>query len=306
VNVPGSQRGVALLIVLVVVALATTLAASLLRDRQLALRRAGNLVYGDQALVYAEGAETWARTLLLRDARANRVDSLGDGWQVGLPPTPVPGGSLSGRLRDLQGRFNVNNLQRGAVQDALARDRFARLLRELNLQAVLLPALADWIDPDVQPQAGGAEDDSYSRLAVPYRAANQPLVDVSELRLVSGVDSAAYTALMPHVTTLPEATAINLNTADAVVLRALGLNPRQAQALVARRREQPFDSVAEALALPELQGSELDKQRLAVSSRFFELEIEVVVADLHYVQYSVLRRDGTQGVTVLSRRRRGW
>lgn len=54
-------------------------------------------------------------------------------------------------------------------------------------------ALRDWIDRDDKPVRGGAEDEVYMGMEPPYLAANQPMQDVSELRLIRGID-AGFTA----------------------------------------------------------------------------------------------------------------
>ena len=129
-----------------------------------------------------------------------------------MPPIPVEGGFVNGRIEDLQGRFNVNNLviavsgtgagakavagagakaRVGAAANASSTtpqlDYYKRLLKLLDLEPSLAPALLDWIDADIDATfPDGAEDDEYLRADLPYRAANRPLVDISELRLVKG------------------------------------------------------------------------------------------------------------------------
>ena len=56
------ERGVALILALLVVALATTAAVALTSDQQLSLRRGSNLLARDQAQQYAIGAEAWGLT----------------------------------------------------------------------------------------------------------------------------------------------------------------------------------------------------------------------------------------------------
>ena len=65
------------------------------------------------------------------------IDSNGDVWARPLPPLDVPGGKLSGRLRELNGCFNLNHLVVNGAEDALARRRFERLLRAVIDHATL-------------------------------------------------------------------------------------------------------------------------------------------------------------------------
>ncbi len=311
---PASHRrqgGIALLMVMVIVALATLLATELVRQQQLQVHRGGNLLHGDQAFEYALGGEVWARRLLLKDAADSSHDSLDEFWNQGLPPTPIPGGTISGRLRGLQGRFNLNNLQAGQQPDTLWNERFERLLKDLDLPDGLRLAAVDWIDADseVQP-GGGAEDDFYSRLPEPYRAANRPFADVSELHLLRGVSSEIYATLLPQVTVLPDKTQLNVNTAPGEMLQALGLSSAEAEAVIAARDKTPFKTLDAFTGLPviaaAIDGGDFDDSALTVSSEYFELEVAVAMGDQRLVQYSLLKRDGKDTVTVLARRRRGW
>ena len=217
------QQGVALVTALLVVSLATVAAVAMATRLQVDMRRTGNLLHGEQAYAYAVAAESWAYVILRRDRKETKHDSLDEDWSTALPPIPVEGGFVSGRIEDLQGRFNVNNL---VSADGEARfgtlEYYKRLLDLLGLEAALATALLDWIDADINATfPDGAEDDEYLRADLPYRAANRPLVDISELRLVKGYTPEVLALLEPHVTALPAATLINVNTATPVVLQAL-------------------------------------------------------------------------------------
>ncbi|MEO7014110.1 MAG: hypothetical protein ABI127_07335, partial [Dokdonella sp.] len=110
-NGPQRQRGVALLIALLAVALAVILIASLLDRGELAYARTRNALRGEQAIAYSEGLEAYAAQVLMRDRAENsNLDTLSDVWAMPLPPQEVPGGRISARMSDLNGCFNLNNL----------------------------------------------------------------------------------------------------------------------------------------------------------------------------------------------------
>ena len=301
------QRGVALLIVLVLLAIAGVLAAGMLERQHLDLRRAGNQLLLDQARQYALGAESWAVGLLDEDARANRTDSTHDDWGLGLVTLPVEGGSISGRILDLQGRLNLNNLVLGEQVDALAVDRLRALFAQHELDEEPMAALLDWIDADSQVSGpAGAEDDWYSRLDPGYRAANHALVDTSELRSIRGMGSGYVEKLAGMITALPVPTAININTAPEPVLRALGLSEQQVSAVLERRAEKPFDKVSDLLDMTELQDVQIDTKQLGVNSSYFLLETEVHLDRVHYLQSSLIERKAPGSLSVLWRRRGEW
>src|SRR5690606_26068733 len=117
-------------------------------------------------------------------------------------PLDIPGGRIVGRLREQGGCFNVNDLLRGEQPDARAQERFERLLRVLGLNPLIAAQARDYVDADIDPSAGGAEDGALLAQKPPRRAANRALAHVSELRLLPGVDAEAWTRLRPHVCAL--------------------------------------------------------------------------------------------------------
>src|SRR5690606_16456238 len=130
------QRGVALITVLLVVALATLVCAGLMLRQQLAIRSVGNQLLVRQAQYYAEGGELLARALLLRDLREAgqlMVDHPGEAWaSPGLRFPLDEGGELRLRIEDLAGRFNLNSLAAAGEAGELALLRLRRLLQHLG------------------------------------------------------------------------------------------------------------------------------------------------------------------------------
>jgi general secretion pathway protein K len=238
------QRGLALITAVFIVALVTTIAAYLSLGQQVWMRQAQSFLDRGQAGKVADGALQWAMHMLEDNAKKNpKVDEPGQDWAQQLPPLPVEGGAVAGRIRDAQGFFNLNNLVSGGqVNDQEAR-LFNRLLSNLRLDPVLAEAVIDWIDPDSSPRPGGAEDVYYLTLQPPYRPANRPLASVDELRLVRGFTREIVETLRPHVTALPTATPININFCSAEVLAALfnnDLTVERAKQLV-EQRDDPKD-----------------------------------------------------------------
>lgn len=285
-----TQRGVALITAMLVVALATTAAVGLATRQQVDIQRTGNVLHANQAWQYALGAEAWARTILDRDARETDYDGLDEAWATELPPVPVTGGSIGGHIEDLQGRLNLNNLvdDEGKV-DAVAMGRVQRLLRYLELDPGLADRIVDWIDADTRARPRGAEDAVYLGKEAPYQAANRPLRSISELRLVEGVNAEAFQQLKPHVSALPATTAINVNTATPAVLASLDpeLEAGRVEAILAARETGAFES------LDELAGLNIDTKaldRLTVSSRYFLGVSEARIGEIRLRLESLLER----------------
>src|SRR6185312_16054801 len=108
---PRRQRGIALLIALLTVALAAVLIAGLLDRGELTLARTRNVLRAEQADAYAQALEAYAAAILMKDdADDPGEDSNSDIWAAPLPPQQVPGGMIFASMRDLNGCFNLNNL----------------------------------------------------------------------------------------------------------------------------------------------------------------------------------------------------
>ena len=216
------QRGVALLVALLVVALATILIAGLLDRGELAAARTRNALREEQAQAYARGLENYAAEVLRRaQAQNTGYDAADSIWAIPLPPTPVPGGTIAAQMSDLNGRFNLNNLDPVYDQQGVWRRKFVLLLNALKLDPAIANHIATWMDTTTP---ASTDDQFYLAQSVPYRRAVRPFAHVSELRLVAGVDGETYAALAPYVTALPEGTPINVNTASVPVLMTLSRN----------------------------------------------------------------------------------
>ncbi len=293
------DRGVALLTVLLVLALASVTATALATLLQMDIRRSGLLAQQRQARAYLQGAEDWAAQILARDHAAGPIDDLDEAWARRLPPLPVAGGSVQGRLTDLEGRFNLNSLLAGNAIDPHQLALLRRLLHQLDLPVGLAAAIADWIDPDHKLRfPDGAEDSTYLDQTPPYLPADRAFVSVSTLRLVHGVDDTAYRRLQPLVSALPQATPINVNTAPAALLAALDprLDNSRVQRLLEQRRQHPFATAADFIKATGLNHFALPVSALGTASRYFLLSASARVGDARAHLYSLLVR-GRTGIT---------
>ncbi len=297
------QTGVALLVALLVVALATLLIAALLDDGQLSGARTRNQLRAMQAQAYARGLEAYAAQVLVKDKEQGAMDANDDIWAMPLPPTPVPGGSIRASMNDLNGCFNLNNLYQDGVIQSLWVKRFQRLLLVLQLSPDIADAAVDWISPDPGRSERGADDGNYLARTPAYLAANQMFVDASELRLVAGVDAHAWDRLRPYVCVLPTATRLNLNTASIPVL--MSLNQGITRPLAARIHQDGhahWGSTDKVLAELRKAGVSLSAEQgrdLGVTSHYFRARAIIDLDAIQFVYSSLLQRQA--GVRVLQR-----
>lgn len=267
-----TQRGMAVITAILVVALVASAASFMAWQQQLWVRQVENLNEQAQSRVVVLAALQWARSILAQDARDNTVDHLDESWAQALAPLPVEGGELTGGLVDQQGLFNLNSLVREGKTSASDLAVFRKLLELLQLPPELAAAVTDWIDPDIEVSyPGGAEDSDYLGLEPPYRTANRALTTVDGLARVKGFEPEVVERLRPFVTVLPQPTPVNVNTAPAEVLAAsiAELPLDQAQALVRSRSAQHFKDMTDFRARLPKDLKQVNDALLSVSSRYF-------------------------------------
>lgn len=318
----GDRRGMALLTVLLLVALAAVLAAAVLDDVRFSIRRAANVQGVAQARWHALGAEDLARhhirRLADRDAERTPVRPAWSGAPLAFPLDD--GGELTAVLRDGQACFNLNSVVEGSGHILIRRERgeaqFAALARALGASDAearrVAAALTDWIDSDNRPLPDGAEDPAYASLPSPRRTAGTLMVEPGELRAVLGVGALLYDRLKPYLCALPEtgASPINPNTLTEdhwplVVMLADGrLSPDQARAAIRARPAGGWDTVNAFWTQPVFADVDIPPDvhdQLTLRTRYFALEVMVRWGGAEVVRRSLLR-DGGAGVQVVAGR----
>ncbi len=289
------QRGVALITAMLIFALLGSLALSLTWDNQLDMRRTMALLFYEEGIQAALGAESWVQGILRQDLEDSDTDHLGEIWAIEMPALPLVSdtiqGEVFGAVEDLQGRFNVNNLvdQNGDV-DVESVEQFGRLLAALSLDPRFAGIAADWLDADREASfPDGAEDPIYTGMTPPYRTANQSLTNATELAALEGMDKASFDTLLPHIIALPGRTAVNVNTATAAVLQSLDENISSAdvERLLAERQDGGFPDISSAfspLVTPEV------LNQLEETTNYFRLKVVVRIATVRVTYFSIFQR----------------
>ena len=298
------QRGVAIITALLIVAIATTVSVTISTRLQLDVRRTGNIIAGDQAYLYTLAAESWSQRILKDDREENEIDHLGENWAIELPPLPVEGGYIKGKLNDLQSCFNLNSVLGGA-DNKVASTRLDRLLSNLGIDKGGTQAIIDWLDDDLQTTIpDGAEDVYYMNLERPYRTANTPILSISELRLIKGFEKPeVYDTLLPHVCAFGVNTPININTATAEVLRSLAddLSDADVEKIIEQRNESAFVDINAFTSFNDLKKKIADTQGLSVDTEYFMLQTESTIGQVRVITYSIIHRSNDGNTTIIAR-----
>ena len=305
------QRGVAIITALLIVAIATTISISISTRLQLDVRRTGNVIAGDQAYLYLLAAESWSKRILIQDRKDSEIDHLGEDWAIELPPLPVEGGYIQGRLTDLQSCFNINSLldagtdTNTGTNTNVARTRLERLLTNLKIDTAGAQAIIDWIDSDLQTTIpDGAEDVYYMNLDQPYRTANTPLQSISELRLIKGFeDPLVYATVLPHVCAFGVNTSININTATTEVLRSLAddLTDSDIEKIIEQRNDTAFNNINEFTSSSNLKEKIGSTEGLSVDTEYFMLQTQSTIGQVRVLGYSIIHRSIDGNITVIAR-----
>jgi general secretion pathway protein K len=294
------QRGVALIMAIVMVAIATVLAVRIGTRASLDQRRTAGLIALDQAWNVALGAEAWAIEVLRQDREDSQTDHLGERWAQPIPPLPVDGGAVRGALEDMQGRFNLNNLltDEGKANEAEVA-RFERLLEHAGANRRWARIAADWLDSDtVAGFPEGAEDGNYLSQNPPYLAANGPVTTTTELMALPGMTYEEYLRIRPYVAALPLGTKINVCTASAPVLAALvegRTDFGDADSLAANRRNGCFPTIQDLQATLSADEFQTIQPTISESSNWFRAVTAVSIGTSELTLYSLIERNSAGG-----------
>jgi general secretion pathway protein K len=295
----SGQRGVALISAMIVVSLATVIAATLFFDSAMTARRSAASFSMEQGLQLAQGAEALAAYALQQDDP--KQDTTADKWAQHYGPVEVaPEISLEAQLNDEQGKFNLNTLlKKDGTPNEPAVKVFNQLLKLLEMEPRWTSLLIDWMDANTQPESEGGEDSLYASQTPPHRTGNLLLTSISELQQMPGFNRELYLRLAPFVTALPPtANKINVCTADREVLDALfavSANDTNNVEYTRMRPEELATSRAQGCfpSLETLTRGDAAMQGLATEqSNYFRLRTWVRIGTAQFALYSLMFREG--------------
>ncbi|WP_024616275.1 type II secretion system protein GspK [Pseudomonas kilonensis] len=268
------QRGVALISVLLVLSLALLLIGGLLRSHRLLLHSSAQQLQQVQLRQLGLAGEDWARVVLESSGitSSGPVD-LSQDWARLEPVFEMEDAKLHIDIEDLSGRLNLNALLALGQIDQVTLGRWTRLLALLDLPPLSLP------------QVG-------------------PVQELSQLRLLPGIDGQTLRRLEPWVVLLPKDARLNINTAPWQLLMTLdGMEDGPAKALLNQRRHAPYASVQAFTNDPVLSGLGLNSHGLGVGSRWFRITVSVTHAGSRLRLASDVERDSVSGRWTVRQRR---
>jgi general secretion pathway protein K len=263
----AGQRGVALISVLLVMSLALLIIGGMLRSHRALLQSTGQQLQQMHLRQLGVAGETWGLVLL----KAQQKDS--EPMAEPSSAFAVEDAQIRVDIEDLAGRFNLNSLLIQGQIDQVTLKRWMRLLTLLEL-------------PSLQLQQVG------------------PLHELSQLRLLPGVDAELLRRLAPWVALLPAKATMNINTAPALVLRTFdGIERTTAETLVRQRSPAGWPSVQAFTQDPLISGLGLSSHGLGVDSRWYRITVQVTQGQGHLRLATDVERDPkTRQLKILQRR----
>jgi general secretion pathway protein K len=304
------QRGAALLTAMLTVALVASLASAALwqqwRQVEIEIAERGR----SQTAWMMTGAMDWTRLILREDAisaKGAAADHLGEPWALPVQESKLStflsqdqqwreGDAevfLSGQITDAQSRMNVMNLVEDGQISPPALARFATLFERLGLPLAELQTLAQQLQASLQ---ANKVDQASTNRATPNPRPDALMPQQAAQLVWLGLSPGTLAALQPHITVLPEATPVNLNTASAEVLSAVlpGMDLASARQAVTQRQRGHWASLNAAREALGPNGRLLDDKQHSVQSRYFEVQGRMRIDNVVQQETALVRRDGGQ------------
>ncbi|MDG2061543.1 MAG: type II secretion system minor pseudopilin GspK [SAR86 cluster bacterium] len=317
------ERGAALILVLMVVAIITSVGVFSSNNLINLSKFSNDLKNRQQAQWYAVGVESTASNFLEQRVREkNRSKIIADN-DLPVIKVTLEGAQIEGSLKDLNACFNVNSLIRkdeisgDSIINQGGVDHYKRLLKVLSFNDFeiggLIYPLVDWLDSDVfYSDSLGAEDDYYIRKDPSYRTGNQPISVLLELNSIKNYSMEVVKNLSPYLCSLPLIgnTSVNINAIpeDKPALLAMffgeNFSLTSAKNILRDRPEGGFLDIAEFWAHPELEDvivSKSVRSQLRVNSYFYLLKTKVLAQGYPYYMESVMSLEDSGFVSILSR-----
>ena len=295
------NKGSALISALFIMTLVAIAATAMSTRLQLDIYRTQLTIVTDKLYLASQAVSYWALGELANSE--NHFTTSGDYGKVLDFPTKLrslyPDTTIKGSLYDLQSCFNLNN-----VSDPKYQLAFINLLKnttKLNpkQRITLATTLQHWLTP-YQLGQDNTLFTYYLKQKPPYYPAQQLMKNVSEFRLLEGVDSKLYRSLFAYITALPEVTPVNLNTATKPLLMTLGygLNEAQVNELLKTRGKKGIVDLKKVN--PLLQKLAIRSEQVTIDSQYFMSVADIATADLNLTIYVTIKRskDNKGNITV--------
>jgi general secretion pathway protein K len=240
-NNKSSQSGVVLVVVLIAIAILSTVVVDLVYFTHVDAQITANYKDDIQTSYIAKsGVNVVVGTLKNRSLEdMERVVSLYTGddsnskgrWSINVPNFPVGQGVVTIKVIDERSKINLNALvnQNSNRVDLQVKQELIELFEQLDIDNSkydrFIASLVNWLDREIEgsqnnQEPTGADDSFYLSQENSYSIKDGPLDSIEEIRLLDGMDTEFFNEVRDFLTVFPADKKINFSTAPKVVLLA--------------------------------------------------------------------------------------
>ena len=289
-----NRQGIAIVSVLIVIALISASVSLMFQRFGKDLNQTHYVISQNQALNHLYSTEAWAKTILSSDDLI--VDHLNEEWATLITTIQVQGGSIYGKLTDLQSTLNINNLI------DLSTDAYSPQYRSFFYVCINL------INTQLEQQA--MADTIFSHV-VSQSPKPKLFEQLAELKNIQSISMQDYIKVKSFISALPTLTSINVNTASKEVLSCIHpqLSGSLVDKVIQQRKSQAFNTIDEFWTyahslLPNLTLDEIKDgfppKFTNITSDYFLLETRIIIEENKLIGRTILhRKDGK--ITVMNR-----
>ena len=230
-----NQRGSALIITLLIITLLVSITVEFAYEVFVGTSALSNWRSAQKASLTAKSGQALSAQYIKDIAKLpyTRIS------EISLPVTKDfgDGTALTVNIVDENSKFNINSIifQNG-LTDEKALASLKKLFEHLNIRPSIALAIADWIDPDLEPRLKDSE----------YKAKNSYLWSIDELKLIDEIDEETFKTVNPFLTVHGNGQ-ININTAGLPVLISLhdDITETAAKRTIDYRETAPFENTTD-------------------------------------------------------------
>ena len=288
-----NTQGSALLSALFIMTLVAICATAMSMRLQLDIYRTRLTIGSDKLYLASQLVNFWASDVLSRPALGFKSAKEG-GKLIDFPKKMekiYPDVVTKGSLYDLQAVFNLNNISNTKYQSVLI-NLLEHLLPNIPGQQreKLTSAISYWINPYHPEYHKDDQINLYLNHRPPYLPGFQFMRSPSELRLITSVNATLYQTLTPSITTLPEVTPININTASSALIMSLGngLNQTELHEFILAKGHEGFKNIN--ILMPLLEKLNIPVDEITLESIYYLSIATTSSTDLNLSSYCVLKR----------------
>lgn len=303
------QLGSALITALFIMSIVAIAATSMSVNLQSDIYRTRLKINADKNYLAAQGVTFWAMAVLSKTNTKSEQRKDKRLWAFPLKfkqkNLAYPDRNVQGEIVDLQGLYNLNNLQdTQAIPGFLNFLKYALPQSTASQRRQITLAIINWLS---KPKPGrNLHDNFYQNQKPPYLSAHLPFAHVSELQLVKGITAKIYQKLYPYLTVLPAQTKLNINAAPKLVLYSISYqtNQRQVEQIIQARGKAGFKDNKDMQQ--KLEPYKMTIKSVVINSEYFLVKAEAGTKKQQLTTFTTLQRSlnkkGKAKLAIISQR----